>query len=91
LEETLNDALLAAGDILAEAIRAGLVARGLPATLRVIARDGKVVVASGEQAVRVAETGSAGVAPCALMERAAREAALHAVQSLADRLKGVAS
>ncbi len=86
MEETLNDALLAAGDILAEAIRAGLVARGLPATLRVIARDGKVIVASGELAVRVAD-----VAPCALMERAAREAALHAVQSLADRLKGVAS
>ena len=82
------DALLAAGEQLAEAMRTALAARGLPSDLCVMVDGGRVVVASRSAAVRRAELGEPGIAPGAAMEGAAREAAPLLVHALAGRLEG---
>jgi hypothetical protein len=88
LEESMKDALLQAGERLAEAIRAELSAQGLPSELCVAVEDGRVVVASRSAAARDAELGAAGVAPLGSMEKAAREAAGDVVRGLAHDLRG---
>ncbi len=88
MEESLKDALLQAGEHLAEAMRAGLSAQGLPSELCVFVEDGRVVVASRSAALRKAELGTAGVAPRAAMEGTARVAAAQTVRDLARHLKG---
>jgi hypothetical protein len=88
LEESVKDALLQAGEHLAEAMRAGLSAQGLPSELCVIVEDGRVVVASRSAVLRKAELGSAGVPPRGAMEETARAAATQAVGILARHLEG---
>ncbi len=89
MEETLKDALLQAGEHLAEAMRAELSAQGFPSELCMFVEDGRVVVASRSAALRKAEVGSAGVAPRAAMEGAARGAAAQAVRVLRQHLNGI--
>ena len=89
MEESLKDALLQAGEHLAEAMRAGLSAQGLPSELCVFVQDGRVVVASRSVALRKAEIGSAGVAPRAAMEGTARVAAAQAVRVLSRHIGGL--
>ena len=72
LEETLKEALLRAGDVLAEALRGGLLARGLEADLSVRAEDGRVTVVSRSRAVWAAELGEVGCAPSAPVSGIAR-------------------
>jgi hypothetical protein len=84
----MRDALLQAGERLAEAVRAGLSREGLPSEVCLIVEDGRVVVASRSKAVRLAELGSAAGQPRGVMEGAAREAAAHVVRGLAQDLKG---
>ncbi len=84
----MKDALLQAGERLAEAMRVGLSAEGLPGEVCLIVEDGRVVVASRSAMVRKAEFGSAGVQPRAVMEGAARAAVGHVVRRLAQDLKG---
>ena len=88
MEESLKDALLQAGEHLAEAMRAGLSAQGLPSALCVFVEDGRVVVASRSAALRKCELGSAGVGPRGAVEGTAREAAAQAVRVLAQHLEG---
>ncbi len=88
MEESIRDALLEAGEHLAEAIRSGLSAQGLPGELSVIVEDGRVVVTSRSAALRTIELGSAGVPPRALMEELGRSAATHVVRGIANTLKG---
>jgi hypothetical protein len=88
LEESLKDALLQAGEHLAEAMRTGLSAQGLPSELCVIVEDGRVVVASRSVALRKAELGWAGSPPRGAMEGAARVAATQVVKVLARHLEG---
>ena len=61
------DALLHAGNILAEALRAGLSARGLDADLSVHAEGARLTVVSRSRAVWAAELGEPGRAPSAPM------------------------
>jgi hypothetical protein len=89
LEEWVNDALLEAGECLAEALRAGLIEKGLPGDLHVRLDAGKIVIASRSHQVRDSELGKAGVPPTALMEGIARESAPMVVELLAARLKGI--
>ncbi len=72
LEEALSDALLQAGGVLAEALREGLLVRGLDADLSVRAEEGRVTVVSRSRAVRAAELGEAGQAPSAPLSGIAR-------------------
>jgi plasmid stabilization system protein ParE len=88
LEERLTDSLLAAAELLAEALRAGLSEQGLPNDL-FLRRDGKkVIIASRSAQVREWELGRAGMPPTALMESIARDSAPMVVDLLATRLKG---
>ena len=88
MEESLKDALLQAGEHLAEAMRAGLSAQGLPSELCVFVEDGRVVVASRSAALRKVEVGAAGMAPRGAMEGTARVAAALAVRVLSEHLEG---
>jgi hypothetical protein len=88
MEERLKDALASAGEMLAEALRAGLVARGLPGELGVAVQGGRVVVGSASAAVRDAEVGAAGRAPAGVLEEIGRRAAPHIVARLASQLGG---
>ena len=65
LEEALKEALLHAGGVLTEALRAGLSARGLDADLSVRAEGERVTVVSRSRAVWAAELGEPGKAPSA--------------------------
>ena len=87
MEESIKDALLQAGEHLAEAMRAGLSAQDLPGELCVIVEDGRVVVASRSVALRKIELGAAGLPPRAAMEGAARSAAANTVRRFAEHLQ----
>ncbi len=87
MEETVSDALLEAGERLAEAMRAGLCAQGLPGDVCVIVEDGRVVVASRSAVVRRSEIGEPGSPPQAVMEAIARDAGPGVVAALAARLQ----
>ncbi len=87
MEEAVKDALLSAGGVLAEAVRAGLLVRGYAADLQVRAVDGRLTVVSRDDVVWRAETGSAGVAPCAPLTGAARAACGDVVKVLHGRLQ----
>jgi len=87
LEESLSDALLAAGERLAEAMRMRLSAHGLPSELTVLVEGERVVIASRSGAVRDAEVGIASKPPRATMERIAREAAPDLLQVISTRLQ----
>jgi CRP-like cAMP-binding protein len=88
LEESMKDALLQAGERLAEAVRAGLLAQGLPSDVCLVVEDGRVMVVSRSGAVRQAELGSAGSLPRGGMAAAAHAAAGHVVRKLAQDLEG---
>jgi hypothetical protein len=89
MEERLKDALVSAGEMLAEAMRAGLVARGLPGEIGVMARDGRVVVGSTSPAVREGEVGAAGRPPTGVLEAIGRAAVPHLVARLTSDLGDV--
>ncbi len=74
MEESLSDALLAAGEQLAEAMRLGLSAHGLPSELSVLVEGERVVIASRSGVVRDAEVGTASTPPMGTLESIAREA-----------------
>jgi hypothetical protein len=88
LEESVKDALLAAAEHLAEAVRAHLLARGLPDDVCLRVEDGRVVVASRSQVVRRAELGAAGAPPLGVMEGAARDVAPDLARRIAAHLQG---
>ena len=89
MEESIKDALLQAGERLAEAMRAGLSTQGLPHEICLMVEDGRVVVASRSAALRRVELGAAGAGPRAVMEGLAREAAAHAVRGFAEHLESL--
>ena len=84
----MKDALLQSGERLAEAMRAGLSAQGLPSELCLVVEEGRVRVVSKAAVVRQAELGCAGVRPRGVMEGAARGAATQVVRALAQDLEG---
>jgi len=86
VDEGLMDALLAAGETLAEVLRAGLAARGLPGELSVRVEGSRVVVASRAPEVRAAELGAPGRPPSAPVETLARCAAGEIARTLRDVL-----
>jgi hypothetical protein len=88
MEESLMDALASAGEVLAEAMRAGLAAQGLPADVSVFARNGRIVVASRSAAVRDAEVGTRSRAPGAVLEIIGRDNAGRVVAEVAKVLGG---
>ena len=61
----MTEALLRAGDFLADALRTGLAARGFAPDLSVRAEAGRVCVVSRSRDVWAAELGEAGCAPSA--------------------------
>jgi hypothetical protein len=85
----MKDALLQAGERLAEAMRAGLSAQGLPIELCLIVEDGRVVVASRSAALRKIEFGSMEAPPRGVVEGTARDASRHIVRLLAQDLEDV--
>jgi len=87
LEETLSDALLAAGEQLAEAMRIGLSAQGLPSELTVLVEGERVLIASRSGAVRDAEVGTVSRPPTAMMESMAREASAALVHAISAKLR----
>jgi hypothetical protein len=91
LEETLNEALLAAGERLAEAMRTGLLNQGLPADLCVFIEGRRVVVGSRSAAVRNGEMGTPSFPPKAVLEWSARDATPALLQDIAARLQGMYS
>jgi hypothetical protein len=88
LEESVRDALLEAGEHLAEAVRANLLARGLPDDVCLLVEDGRVVVGSRSKLVRRAELGAAGAPPLGVMEEAARDLAPDLARGIAAGLQG---
>jgi len=91
MDERLKDALASAGGVLAEAMRAGLGARGLPGELSVRVGEGRVHVVSASAAVRDAEVGAPGRPPSGVMEGIGREAAPRVAAALAEALRGFRS
>ncbi len=89
MEEGLNDALLDVGELLAEALHAGLSAGGLTTDLMVRGGEGRVSVVSRSADVWRAETGSAGLAPSAPLAGVVRSRAGDVVARLRDRLAEV--
>ncbi len=89
MEESLKDALLEAGERLAEMFRAGLSRQGLPDEVCLIVDEGRVVVASRSAVVRQAELGEAGTPPRGVMEGLGRDAAPALVEGLSRRLEGL--
>lgn len=87
LEESLSEALLAAGELLAEAMRMELSARGLASELTVLVEGERVVIASRSAAVRDAEVGTASRPPAPMMESIAREAAPDLLLAISARLQ----
>jgi len=88
MDERLKDALASAGAVLAEAMRAGLSARGLPGELSVRVRDGRVLVVSASAAVRDAEFGAPGRPPAGVLDGISKEAAQQAAAAVAESLRG---
>ncbi len=87
MDESLSDSLLAAGERLAEAMRTGLAAQGLPSELTVLVDGGRVVIASRSAAVRDAEVGTACRPPRALMESVARDTAPDLLRAISAKLQ----
>jgi hypothetical protein len=88
MDERLKDVLASAGGVLAEAMRAGLGARGLPGDVSVHLRDGRVHVVSSSAAVREVELGAPGRPPGGVFEGIGRAAAPLVAAALADALRG---
>jgi hypothetical protein len=88
MDERLKDALASAGEVLAEAMRAGLGARGLPGNVSMRLRDGRVHVVSSSAAVRDVELGAPGRPPAGVLEGIGRAAAPQVAAALADALRG---
>jgi hypothetical protein len=87
MDERLKDALASAGGVLAEAVRAGLGARGLPGEVGVRVRDGHVQVVSASASVRDAELGAPGRPPSGVLAGIGRDAAPQVAAALADALR----
>jgi hypothetical protein len=87
MDERLKDALASAGEMLAEAVRAGLVSRGLPGETSVTLRDGRVVVASASAALRDVERGAPGRRPAGILEGIGRAAAPQVAAAIAGTLR----
>jgi hypothetical protein len=88
MEESLMDALASAGEMLAEVVRTGLAAQGLPGEVSVIVRDGRIMVASRSATVRDAEVGTRRRAPGAVLETIGRDNAGRVVAEVAKVLGG---
>ena len=87
MEEAVREALLRAGDALAEVVRAGLVSRGLDADLLVRAEEARVTVVSRSRAVWAAESGETGRVPSAPMAGIAGAAGEEVVAALHAHLR----
>jgi len=89
VEESLTAALFAAGEQLAEALRMGLSAGGLPAELHIVLDGDRVVIASKSAELRLHEVGRVGSPPKGTMEGLARDAVPKALGAFVERLGGI--
>lgn len=89
MEESLSDALLVAGERLAEALRLGLSELSRPSEIHVVLDGNRIVVASQSAALREEEVGRVGCPPKAIMEGFAREAVPNVLQAFVERLGSI--
>ena len=87
MEEALRDSLLLAGERLAEAVRKGLQARGLPTDVSLQADGLRVSVVSRSRDVYKAEHGTSAAPPTAPFEQAVRGATKDVVRVFARSLE----
>ena len=89
MEESLRDALLAAGERLAEALRLGLSECGLPSDLYIVFDGERIVVASQSAELRLHELGRVGRPPKAIMVGYARDAVAQVLETFVEHIGSV--
>jgi hypothetical protein len=87
MEEAIADALMEAGDLLAEGVRTALASQGLPHELSQSVLDDKVVITSNSAKVYLAERGGLSKPPSAPVETAVRHTTAEMLSLLQRRLQ----